>query len=178
MTYTPSLNQMLIEQISLSVKDDNILTVKTLLESGSNINWKNMADDDQTPLMAAMTTSSRTNLAIVNLLLDNGAEINLRNRFGKTALILAVINDNDHLVNILLDKGANVNAQDNTGRTAIMYAVIYDSMPIANKLIQYGAKITIKDTTNKTAINLTKKWNNKIKLIFYKIIFLVTPKKN
>ena len=50
----------------------------------------------------------------VKLLLDNGIDINIRDRFGGTALNLASSGDHTDIVRLLLDRGANPNIRIDT----------------------------------------------------------------
>lgn len=74
-----------------------------------------------TPLMVCCFTvfeSEEVNLVNVNLLLDFNAEVNLRNKYGKTALMLAIENGHSSIVNKLLSvTNLDVNIQDKEGFT-------------------------------------------------------------
>ncbi|KUI55257.1 Ankyrin-2 [Cytospora mali] len=53
---------------------------------------------------------------ILDLLIQNGARLDARNRLGETALLVAARYGNKHVVSILLEKGANLYARDKYGR--------------------------------------------------------------
>jgi len=79
----------------------------------------------------------------VQLLLNNGANVNHANNNGYTALILAVINNKNDTVQILLNNGANVNHANshgnNNGYTALILAAINNKNDIVQILfIQYS----------------------------------------
>jgi len=65
-----------------------------------------------------MTASRGGHENIVRLLLDRGADVNMTNDSGNTALIWA---SNINVVRLLLDRGANVNARNTDGGTALIY---------------------------------------------------------
>lgn len=74
---------------------------------------------------------------ILDLLIDNGAILDARNRQGETALLVAAKRGNKHVVSKLLDKGANLHARDKRGR-AIM-AIIDAQIALCSKdLPSYG----------------------------------------
>jgi ankyrin repeat protein len=49
---------------------------------------------------------------IVQLLLEKGADVNAKNKYGRTALIYATERGYTEIVQLLLEKGADVNAKD------------------------------------------------------------------
>ena len=55
----------------------------------------------------------------VSLLLDNGADINAKNRDGQTALHVAAKYGHDAIVSLLLDNGADIEAKNIDGSTPL-----------------------------------------------------------
>lgn len=81
------------------------------------------------------------NLKQVRELIDNGANVNLRDEEGETALMWASWNDHLDIVKLLLEKGADANVKSSQGRTAFTLAVLQrSSKEIIDLLIAYGAK--------------------------------------
>ena len=77
-------------------------------------------------------------LANVELLIDNGAEVNAKNRRGSTPLHWAI--HDEAKVRLLLSKGANVNAKQVQGRTPLfLAAMLGDSVPTMRLLFARGA---------------------------------------
>ena len=58
-------------------------------------------------------------LSVLKVLLSAGANIDARDRFGATALMMAVMNNHPTWCRLLIDEGAYVNAKNNDGKTAI-----------------------------------------------------------
>ncbi len=56
-------------------------------------------------------------------LLEQGANVNVTNNFGKTPLMLAATNGNTRLVELLLKNGADVRASERDGYTALRWAL-------------------------------------------------------
>ncbi|KAG8160157.1 hypothetical protein KVR01_009693 [Diaporthe batatas] len=74
---------------------------------------------------------------ILDLLIENGAILDARNRQGETALLVAAKRGNKQVVSKLLDRGANIHARDKNGR-AIM-AIIDAKIALCSKdLPSYG----------------------------------------
>lgn len=74
---------------------------------------------------------------IVDLLLEHGAKIDARNRFGETALLVAARRGNKHIVNRLIERGANLHARDKKGR-GIMGVLEVQIAQCSRNLPSYG----------------------------------------
>ena len=72
--------------------------------------------------------TSNGDLEMVQLLLENGANIEARDQRGETALMMAIRKDDLEMVQLLLEHGANIEARDQRGETALMIAVYYLEM--------------------------------------------------
>jgi len=72
-------------------------------------------------------------VALLEFLLDNGADINAVTNDGMTALMCAIKSKNKHVAEYLLERGADANIKDTSGNTALTYAQIY-SVKIIGKL--------------------------------------------
>ena len=69
-----------------------------------------------------MLASQRGHLEIVQMLLENGARVDMVTEMGHSALILAAINNHPRVVKMLLDWGSQKNLKDYHSRMAIDYA--------------------------------------------------------
>jgi uncharacterized protein len=98
----------------------------------------------QTVLSIAL---SNDDIRLVRLLLDAGADVNLRWGSGYTPLIDAALSSEEEaIVKLLLERGADVNARDPEGRTALQlarkawYRPISVNRSVARLIEQAGAK--------------------------------------
>lgn len=114
-------------------------------------------DEDQ----ALLKSVRYGRLKLVRLLIEGGADPNIRDSEGRTALIIAVITDfhdsqsapKNVVIKYLLEHGADVNAHDLRGRTALLYACAYPvPMALVTMLVEYGADPTLTDCTGKDAL--------------------------
>lgn len=79
----------------------------------------------------------------VRFLLNRGADPNLKNEAGATALMWAA--DDVIKTRLLLDRGADVNARSDDSRTALLIAAGHaGSQPVAKLLLDRGADLTTK----------------------------------
>lgn len=98
----------------------------------------------------------KDSIRMMNLLIDNGININFQGAMGNTALMYAsgwgIVTKNPERAKILLDKGAKVNLQNKKGETALMMAAYRGHVDTAKLLIDRGANIELRDTSGRTAL--------------------------
>jgi len=94
-------------------------------------------------------------LKTAQLLIDAGADLNVQDACGNTALIVAVRDRNLDMANLLIDAGADLNLQNKDGKTALIeffYAHDPSNADILNRLIRAGADLNIQDEKGRTAL--------------------------
>jgi len=79
--------------------------------------------------------SLRGDTEIVELLLEAGANVNIKNKFGWTPLHLAAREGHIDIVQMLLEAGANIGAKNKFGRTPLDYAVKHRHTDIVRMLV-------------------------------------------
>jgi hypothetical protein len=89
----------------------------------------------------------RGDTAVVQALLDKGADVNARTTDGTTALIAATRGGHGAVIKVLLDKGADVNAKRMDGVTALMVAAESGYTHIVRALLEKGADANAKRTS-------------------------------
>ncbi|MHC4890873.1 MAG: ankyrin repeat domain-containing protein, partial [Planctomycetota bacterium] len=93
----------------------NIEAIKQHVAAGTDLNAKEPSMGS-TPLIVA-TVFGQTEAA--GLLIEKGANVNVKNNDGTTALLTAAFFCHTETVNLLLKKGAKVNAINNNGQTPL-----------------------------------------------------------
>lgn len=76
---------------------------------------------------------------LAKLVVERGADINVRNSGGLTALMQASRQGDAELVSYLIDKGADINAIDNYGGTALSMAANNGHTEVVKRLLDKGA---------------------------------------
>ncbi|MBR2208302.1 MAG: ankyrin repeat domain-containing protein [Synergistaceae bacterium] len=113
---------------------NNAEIVKTLIDFGANVNYK----DNIGWTALTLATSYGKNPKIVTTLLDSGANVNVKDNDNDTVLINAVhYNDNIEIIKLLLQSGADVNAKNDSGRTALDKA---ENEKVKNAIIEAGGQ--------------------------------------
>jgi ankyrin repeat protein len=72
---------------------------------------------------ALMEAAWRNNVDIIKLLIDNGANVESKDEYGRTAFRNAISAKNIEIAELLLKRGANVNSKNRAGETALLEAV-------------------------------------------------------
>lgn len=122
-----------IKQVENDSSNPSMAVIKRLLEAGADVN--KVTDGGNTPLQEA---ALQGNLDIVNLLLAANAEVNYKNEYSETALMVASLkNGNPTVVETLIAAGADVFATDIDGSSALDLAVKYENSGVAEVLRRF-----------------------------------------
>ncbi len=118
------------------------------LNSYNNNGW--------TPLMlACVNTKGEHNSDVVDLLLKKGADPNLQDKFGWTALMMVSgleASSNSFILNALLKNKADPNIKNIFGYTALMYACKYTNKYAACLLVNHGADVNLQNNNGDSAL--------------------------
>lgn len=143
--------------------DSNWLAVMPLLQHGANANTHSL-DPHGRPIL--MEAAAQSDAAVIRYLLDHGAEPNITNIEGRTALMELghrYMSEEISLdaLKLLLDHKADANARDKFGVTALMEAAgvgkkdsfsYGPSLEAMQLLIQHGAKVGLKAKDGRTVL--------------------------
>jgi len=103
---------------------------------------------------AIILASRRGETAIVDELLQAGAEVNHRNMDGTNALWAAVVADSYEIAERLLAAGADIDNQNENGATALMYAASNGKPEWVKYLLQKGADTSLRSLDDFSALDL------------------------
>ena len=125
--------------------------LEMMIAEGLDVNQEFKECRSRTPLM--MPTS---NVAILQLLIEAGANVNQKNRYGDTPLMWHTLRDSLQCISALIEAGADVNATNKRRQTALMFSVTRNdnefSLMAVQVLLSKGAKINILDTSGRNAL--------------------------
>lgn len=114
--------------------------------------------DGDDPLITAALKRGHT--VVAKIVLEAGADVNLRNKLGLTPLLVAcgkttmgyrVISE------ALIAKGANVNVRDVIGNTPLLLAISGGMFEIAKMLIERGANVSLASSKGMTPLELARR---------------------
>ncbi len=89
------------------------------------------------PVRHLSSPISQKQMEVAHFLILNGADLNAKNIYGRTALMLAAKYGQAGLVELLLNHGADVDASDENGRTALDYAYQTEHQQVAALIEDY-----------------------------------------
>ncbi len=100
----------------------------------------------------------------IKRLIEFGADPNVTDAAGRSALLLGAIDGRHDAVETLLRRGARVNTTDGEGRTALMWASEEGHETVAKILLRRGADINARDKHGKTAL-IDAAWRGRAAII-------------
>lgn len=113
---------------------------------------------DKISFFVALKSAINGNMEPLRALLDEGADVNFKTEYGRTALIWGVVEGNAQMVQLLLKAGASVNAVDDNGMSALKWAIVKYDAAAVKVLLDAGADTTAAkgdDETFLTYANVT-----------------------
>lgn len=119
-----------------AVNQDNTTLAEELIGNCADLNWKNVALNDQTALFVAV---AHQHTPITRLLISYGANVNAQDDSKDTPLHHAAKAGSTTMVQLLIDNGANLNLRDAAGFTPLGLAQKHGRTAVADLLKMYGA---------------------------------------
>ncbi len=141
------------------IREGDLELLKHFLRNGLHPN-------DPSNGMLLVAAAKAGNEAIVEALINAGADVNLRHPGCRTALMHAAELGMTKTVERLLAAGAHVNATLDKGHTALMWACSEGHAEVVRLLLDAGANIEIRNGANMTALSNTSKskYDNQLQL--------------
>ena len=105
-------------------------------------------DDRDKEILHLVVTRGYYNEA--KILIEKGANIELKDRYGYTPLEVAVHNGHISIVKLLIEKGSKINDQNGWKETPLHFALKRNKKEIIELLLQNGANMDLKNEDGKT----------------------------
>lgn len=123
-----------------AVDSGNTQLIEWILDDGADITLTDL--NKWTPLFRVAAIGG--NKDVGRTLLQYGADMNWKDKDGKTTLMMAVVNGHQGLVEILLEKNVDISIKNEFGKTAYEMAVSMDRVRVIKTLEEYMDKNGIK----------------------------------
>lgn len=133
-----------------SSKSETKHILDLLLHGGANINDQ-QNPQNETPLHVAATVGHKD---MVDLLLKNGALLNVKDKSNQTALHKAAEKGHEVIVKMLINQSADPHAKDKDGATALHKAAKGGYTKLVQYLISKGSDPGRRDNIGRTAIHV------------------------
>ncbi len=144
-----------------AIEGNNADIVKYIIDKGANANER-YGPQNAPPVIRASFVG---NVKVMDILLDAGADLNVKDDLGYGPLFRCVEKDNPAMVDYLVAKGVNIN--ERFGRyelTALYNASSLGMLQSVNRLINTGANINIKSNTGFSSLSVASQ-NNHLSIV-------------
>ncbi len=127
-------------------KEGNVELVKSLIESGKNVNqiFESKKEDfdlfKPTPLQIA---AKNGNVEVAKVLIKNGAKQEKRNDFDDSAIFIAALFSNLEMVKLLFESGSDIDSRNQHQQTPLFAAIHSDNTEVAKFFLSLGANPSI-----------------------------------
>lgn len=125
-----------------AVRAGDLATLKILLANGNDVNAADPVSGGRTALHWAVKEGKKD---MIPVLLEAKANIEAKDRVGKTPLTLASEGRDLDVVKMLVEKGADVNARDQIGGSPVLWASGLGSPEVVKFLIEKKADVNVVD---------------------------------
>jgi ankyrin repeat protein len=109
-------------------------------------------DRQQAPNISLHTAVKGNNGALVQQLLDRGADVNMKDSNSDTALHLAIKLGLFDIVRVLLENGADVNVRNSHSHIPLYFAIIRRNLDIVRVLLENGADVNVRNSHSNTPL--------------------------
>ncbi len=136
------------------LQNNDYLAAKKYIKEGGDLNARTEAGES----VLAYALKSRVDQDLLELLIDNGADLFYTDDEGVSIFDFAITYNNMFMIRLLLEKGKDVNEiTRKSGFTPLMAAVCYGRYDILKVLLEAGADVTLADNKGLTAYGFAKK---------------------
>ena len=141
-----------------AVENDMVLQAKRLLADDTDIHVTN---ENNLPLLV-IAIKNGASKEMIELLLDEGADVNWKTDEGISLLDEAVERNRLDLVNLFIDRGLDPSETSRrSGMTALMLAACFDYIDMMELLLKRGADLYAVDESKMGALDYARKLGRK-----------------
>lgn len=136
--------------LHLAVQTKDINFVKQLFTKNININNTNKSNETALHIASSYDLND-----IILFLLDKSIDINVQEkRYGFTALIIALLNNNSEGITNIINKNPDINIQDYNGNTALHIAIMENNHQAIQQMMKLPLDFNIVNLDGNTYLHL------------------------
>ncbi len=155
------INPKGITPLSFVIQMNEKNLFKKLIDYGADPNKRDQLFE-YPPLFHAI---HRGDLEFTNVLIDKGADVNVKLRFNDSLLMKATEKNDSKLVELLLKNGSKLDPFNDFGDNVVTLCSKKGNTSIMDQLIKYGGNVNSKNkTTSKSALHISTK-NMNVKMV-------------
>ena len=158
-------NEQNLQQFFIVASDLGVIEIVRYCVNECNVNIDSLDFDRNTALIKA---AANGHFKVVEFLIEQGANKEVKGQSGATALIKASANGHYAVVKFLINQGVNKEIKDQSGATALIKASANGHYKVVKFLINQGVNKNIQDEEGFTALIFAVK-NNHVPLVQYLI---------
>ncbi|GEB34647.1 MULTISPECIES: ankyrin repeat domain-containing protein [Brevibacillus] len=98
---------------------------------------------DQSVVQAFLEAAAEGNIEALKQHLEQGVDINARNRQKRTAILTAAMHDHLDAVSFLIEAGADIDLQDETCFNPFLYACIHNKLELVQMMVKAGTNLEL-----------------------------------
>ncbi|KAL7914041.1 hypothetical protein GGI35DRAFT_475875 [Trichoderma velutinum] len=134
--------------LPVAIMNNHVSVAELLIKNGANVDAPGY---NKPPLCEAARWGMSP---MIELLLNNGANANIRDDAGCTPLFFVAERGDEDAFKLLLERGADIHTKDYTGRTLLSYAKLQrGGQAIVRLLLENCAQIDAKDHNDRTPLS-------------------------
>jgi hypothetical protein len=133
-------------------REQTVQMINLLCRSGANPDARNTIGVRYTALMIANNKKLEWNMAYTKALIENGANVNLKDNDGNTALMINI--DEFDVFKYLVENKADLNIRNEKGQTALILAAEEEKTDVLTYLVEHGANVNLRDNNGLTAASI------------------------
>ncbi|XP_064638433.1 ankyrin repeat, PH and SEC7 domain containing protein secG-like [Lineus longissimus] len=140
--------RQLLTELFTAVMHNDVEALQNAVSQGANINYIFMSEPDESGFFQTTVLifcCQKGYLDCVKILLDAGADPEIGAKWGKTALMTAVMTQWHDIIALLIERGARVNVKDEKGKCVLSYAADNSDEVSVKMLLDAGAYIENRD---------------------------------
>lgn len=149
---TVSKNPELTAILCSAAASGSVSDIQGVMEKHPNINLNEANEDKRTPLHLA---ASEGNLEIVRFLVENGADVNMEDRWNSTPLHDSIQAKQIDVFNYLLSRGGKTSMTEEEKVSALNSAARSGDLDQVRTLVKMGVDVNKGDYDNRTALHLS-----------------------